>query len=264
MQQQTARLSLGILGAGCIGTAIARAVADGRLDYELRHVVDSDPQRARELLAECAGGGEAAELDQLCSECDVLVECAHPSAVPELISRARELATGRSPQQHIVVLSVGGLLDVSFEDRPASEPAVHVPSGALGGLDAVLALRQAGLDSVELTSRKPPAGLGLEVTEETVVFEGTAAEVIRLYPKNTNVAVALSLAGIGPERTRMRLIADPAIDRNIHQLVARGAAGEVEFTSRNVPFPENPKTSYLAALSAIAVLGNLGSGLRIG
>ncbi|MCB1188306.1 DUF108 domain-containing protein [bacterium] len=261
-ESQTARL--GILGAGCIGTAIVNALLDGRLSYRLAHVLDYDVPCAEALMERAGEAARAATLEELCRDCDVIVECAHPCAVAPLVECARNLSANRSGGQHIVVLSVGGLLDVDFHNRPAHEPAVHVPSGALGGLDAVLALRQAGLDSVELTSRKPPAGLGLDVTEETVVFEGTAAEVIRLYPKNTNVAVALSLAGFGPERTRMRLIADPAIDRNIHHLVARGAAGEVEFTSRNVPFPENPKTSYLAALSAIAVLGNLGSSLRIG
>ncbi|MCB1221378.1 MAG: DUF108 domain-containing protein [Planctomycetales bacterium] len=264
METESHTTRLGILGAGCIGTAIVKALLDGRLSYRLAHVLDSEAARA-EALMELAGEQPAAStLEELCRDSDVIVECAHPSAVAPLVECARSVSAGRSGDQHIVVLSVGGLLDVEFHNRPAHEPAVHVLSGALGGLDAVLALRQAGLESVELTSRKPPAGLGLDVTEETVVFEGTAAEVIRLYPKNTNVAVALSLAGIGPERTRMRLIADPAIDRNVHHLVARGAAGEVEFTSRNVPFPENPKTSYLAALSAIAVLGNLGSSLRIG
>ncbi len=255
---------LGILGAGAIGGTIAKAVAEGRLDYCLAHVHDHDTDKARSLLEATGLAGQVSGLADMCADCDVIVECAHPDAVAGLVETARRLATGRSPQQHIVVLSVGGLLDVDFSKRPAGEPALHVPSGALGGLDAILAMRQAGLDSVQLTSRKPPAGLGMEVSEETVVFEGTAAEVIRLFPKNTNVAVALSLAGIGAERTRIRLIADPAIDRNIHHLVARGAAGEVEFTSRNLPFPENPKTSYLAALSGIAVLGNLGSSLRIG
>lgn len=258
------RTTLGLLGAGCIGGSIARAVTQGRLEYQLTHVVDHNPQRAADLQELAGIAPQQQTLEQMCAGCDVIVECAHPDAVPELVETSRRLATGRNPGQHIVVLSVGGLLGIDFSKRPPGEPAVHVPSGALGGLDAVLAMREAGLDSVELTSRKPPAGLGLDVSEETVVFEGTAADVISLYPKNTNVAVALSLAGIGPERTRIRLVADPAIDRNIHHVIARGAAGEVEFTSRNMPFPENPKTSYLAALSAISVLGNLGSSLRIG
>lgn len=264
MQTEHSLPSLGILGAGSIGGSIAAAIVAGRLAYEVTHVLDSDEDKARALAAICGGGAQASTLEEMCSACDVIVECAHPNAVAPLIEAARKLATGRTPQQHIVVLSVGGLLDLDFTDRPPGEPVVHVPSGALGGLDAVLGMKQAGLEHVELTSRKPPAGLGMDVSEETVVFEGTAAEVIKLFPKNTNVAVALSLAGIGPERTMMRLIADPAIDRNIHHLIARGAAGEVEFISRNLPFPENPKTSYLAALSAIALLGNLNSSLRIG
>ena len=256
--------TLGILGAGTIGGTVAAAVMDGRLAYRIISVVDKDRDRAATLAAACGADCSLSTVEDMCSSCDVIVECAHPDAVAGLLEAARRLASGRVPQQHIVVLSVGGLLNIDFKDRPADEPVVHVPSGALGGLDAVLGLRQAGLDHVELTSRKPPAGLGMDVTEETLVFEGTAAEVIKLFPKNTNVAVALSLAGFGPELTKMRLIADPAIERNVHHLIARGPAGEVEFISRNLPFPENPKTSYLAALSAIAVLSNLGSSLRIG
>jgi aspartate dehydrogenase len=162
----------------------------------------------------------------------------------------------------LVVLSIGGLLDVA--ELEAAGPVIHIPAGALGGLNAVQAMNVAGLESVELTSRKPPAGLGLDVNEETVVFEGSAAEVIRKFPKNVNVAIALSFAGIGPERTRVRLVADPAVDRNTHHVVARGAAGEIEFISRNVPFPENPRTSYLAALSAIAMLRRLSATLQVG
>jgi aspartate dehydrogenase len=264
MHIQDSLPSLGILGTGSIGSSIAGAIAAGRLAYSVTHLLDHDLDRAHAVAESCGAPARVATLDEMCAECDVIVECAHPSAVAPLIENARRLATGRTRQQHIVVLSVGGLLDLDFVNRPAGEPVVHVPSGALGGLDAVLGMKQAGLEHVELTSRKPPAGLGMDVTVETVVFEGTAAQVIKLFPKNTNVAVALSLAGIGPERTMMRLIADPAIDRNIHHLIARGAAGEVEFISRNLPFPENPKTSYLAALSAIALLGNLNSSLRIG
>lgn len=97
-----------------------------------------------------------------------------------------------------------------------------------------------------------------------MLFEGPAREVIAKFPKNVNVAIALSLAGLGADRTMVRLIADPAVDRNTHQIYARGAAGEIEFTSRNVPFPENPRTSYLAALSAIALLRRLAGNLQVG
>ena len=122
----------------------------------------------------------------------------------------------------------------------------------------------AGLDEVILTTRKPPAALGLDVSEETLLFEGPACDVIEKYPKNVNVAMALSLAGLGPHNTHVRLIADPAVTRNTHHVVARGPAGEVEFSSRNMPFPENPRTSYLAALSAIATLKRLASALQVG
>jgi aspartate dehydrogenase len=102
------------------------------------------------------------------------------------------------------------------------------------------------------------------VAEKTVIFEGSAREVIARYPKNVNVAVALSFAGIGPDRTKVSLLADPGISRNTHHITARGAAGEIEFTSRNVPFPENPATSYLAALSAVSLLRRISAALQVG
>jgi aspartate dehydrogenase len=189
---------------------------------------------------------------------DVVVEAAAAGVVPSFVQSACKLGCA---DKHLVIMSVGGLLDLVPDPHG---PTIHAPSGALGGLDAVQALAVAGLEEVTLTTSKPPAGLGIDVSERTVLFEGSAREVIARYPKNVNVAVALSLAGIGPDRTCCRLVADPSIERNTHHVYARGAAGEIEFTSRNVPSPDNPATSYLAALSAIALLKNLASKLQVG
>jgi len=286
-------LRLGILGVGTIGYRVAQACAKGEIPYQLAAVLDPDAEKRARTRALVANLHSADDLSDLLRESDVVVEAAASSAVPALIEKAQNLwkleseaeerlenvieNTGIVTQarsqglrqeikrleiaQHIVVMSVGGLLDVNLD---ADGPVIHAPSGALGGLDAIQAMAIAGLDEVTLTTRKPPAGLGMDVTEETLLFEGSAREVIAKYPKNVNVAVALSLAGIGPDLTRVRLVADPAITRNTHHVVARGAAGEVEFTSRNVPSPDNPATSYLAALSAIALLKKLASRLQVG
>lgn len=253
--------TLAIIGAGAIGRAVAKACAEGRAPQRVTAVCDSDPDKAQRLCADFAPDAAALNLDEACSAADILLEAAGKSAVPALIAAARAAHVEGARPGHVVVMSIGGLLDC---DPWAAGPVIHAPSGALGGLDAVQALAVAGLDEVRLTTRKPPAGLGLGVSEETLIFEGTARQAIELYPANVNVAVALSLAGLGPDRTVIRLIADPAVARNIHTVYARGAAGEVEFTSRNVPFPENPKTSWLAALSAIALLRRLSAQLRVG
>jgi aspartate dehydrogenase len=224
-------------------------------------VCDNDPQRAAALCADHAPDAAVLTVEAVCASADIVLEAAGKAAVPNVLAFSRAAHAARGLPAHVVVLSIGGLLDC---DPFAPGPVVHAPSGALGGLDAVQALAVAGLDSVSLTTRKPPKGLGLDVSEETIVFEGTARDAIERYPANVNVAVALSLAGIGPDRTVMRLIADPACDRNTHTVLARGAAGEIEFTSRNVPFPENPKTSWLAALSAIAMLQRISAQFQVG
>jgi aspartate dehydrogenase len=263
------KLRLGLLGAGTIGTELVRRIAAGELPYSLSAVMDDSAEsvdRAQQIVAG-AGQPEArsvSDMAELCSNCDVAVEAASSRTVATMIAAADGAFASAGRPRHVLIMSVGGLLDVEGLDSRQDGPVIHAPSGAVGGLDAVQGLRVAGLDEVRLTTRKPPAGLGLEVSEETLLFEGSAREVFAKYPKNVNVAVALSLAGIGPDRTRCRLVADPAVTRNTHEVYARGPAGEVEFTARNEPFPSNPATSYLAALSAVSLLKRLAAHLQVG
>jgi aspartate dehydrogenase len=259
------RLNVGLIGAGAIGHRVVQAIATGEIDARLTGVCDNNAdslERLRSDFGSQLGSFITGDLATVAGVCDVLVEAASGSVVPALIEAARAAHGSSGQPGHVLIMSIGGLLQVA--DPFAAGPVIHVPSGALGGLDAIQALAVAGLDEVTLTTSKPPAGLGLSVTEYTLLFEGSARDVIAKYPKNVNVAVALSFAGLGPDRTKVRLVADPAIDRNTHHVVARGPAGEVEFTSRNLPFPQNPATSYLAALSAIALLKKLGSTLQVG
>jgi aspartate dehydrogenase len=254
-----------VVGVGSIGRCIIRHIADGKLAYRLAAVCDNDEEQTATFLKSLGLATPCLPLQELVGNCDVAVEAAAAEVVPRFVAACREsfAATGRPA--HLLVMSVGGLLKVDLEAyRDASSPTLHVPAGAIGGLEALQALAVAGLDEVTLTTRKPPAGLGEEVTGETVLFEGPAAQVFELFPKNINVAIALSLAGIGPQRTMVRLIADPAVSRNSHTIHARGPAGELSFISQNEPFPENPKTSYLAALSAIALLKRIGSRIQVG
>jgi aspartate dehydrogenase len=153
---------------------------------------------------------------------------------------------------------------------------VHLPSGAIGGLDVLRAARVDRLDEVTLVTSKPPRALAGApffeshpidlgaITTREVIYEGPAAEAVRLFPANVNVAAALSLAGIGPEQTRMQVVADPALDRNVHEVVARGSFGELTLRLANVPSPSNPKTSFLACLSGLATLRRLADPIQIG
>ena len=151
-----------------------------------------------------------------------------------------------------------------------------VPTGAIAGLDAIRAARIGGLDEVQLRTTKPPRalagapglrGLGVDLDHlagPVVVFDGTAADAVIAFPANLNVVAALSLAGIGPDRTRVVLVADPAGTSNIHEITARGAFGELSIRLDNRPTPGNPKTSHLASLSAIALLRGLSEAVRVG
>lgn len=169
----------------------------------------------------------------------------------------------------VLIVSVGALGDAAL--RAEIEQAARagggrplVVSGAIGGLDALRAARAAGLDSVRYTGRKPPlawAGTPAQarcdlaaVREPTVVFEGHADQAARAFPKNANVTAAVALAGIGFERTAVTLVADPGVTANVHELQASGPFGSLSLQLANAPLPDNPKTSWLAALSIEAAL----------
>ena len=143
---------------------------------------------------------------------------------------------------------------------------IYLPSGAIGGLDVLKAAAiDGGLDSVTLTTRKPAQSLTAEpITAEQILFDGPARDAIEQFPKNANVAIVLSLAGVGVERTRVRIIADPAITQNIHQIEANGAFGAMEMTIKNNPSPDNPKTSHITGASILAALSNLNRAVSMG
>jgi aspartate dehydrogenase len=181
----------------------------------------------------------------------------------------------------MLIMSVGALADHKFLDEliaiaQAKGAKIYLPSGAIAGLDGLKSAKEAGIEEVTLTTRKPPKSLVdapyvkekcihlKNLKKEMLIYEGPAREAVKFFPANVNVAASLSLAGIGPEKTRVRIIADPKIDRNIHEIFVKGEFGELEVKTRNVPSPENPKTSYLAALSAIATLKKISNNIQVG
>ena len=270
--------AIGLLGFGTIGREIARAVADGTVDADLVGVCDNHPADAADVLADLFGAdGPTADssLDVLLGEADLVVEAAGAGAVRDHAVEVLDAGCD------LVVLSVGALADASLREdvlgaARRNDAVVHVPSGAIAGIDAIKAAAITGeLESVSLTTTKPPAGLAgapyveehdvdLDVEEPTTVFEGSAAEAAPAFPSNINVAMALSLAGIGPEETTVQIVADPDEENNVHHIEAAGGMGQIETTVRNVPSPTNPKTSYLAAVSAIEKLRGLGATVRVG
>ena len=167
----------------------------------------------------------------------------------------------------VEIRSVGALADEQFRAQlltaaQTNGHRVHIPSGAIIGLDALRAAAVAGLDELRLQTTKPAKALGVSVAAKQCVFDGPASESIQRFPRNVNVAVAVSIAG-GREAD-VEIWADPEADENKHEVTARGPFGELRADVTNVPCPDNPRTSYLAALSVLALLSGLDQPLVVG
>jgi aspartate dehydrogenase len=206
---------------------------------------------------------------------EAVVEAASHEAVREHLVPLLEARVS------VVVLSAGALADDGLKQRAeraaaASGALFYVPSGGIGGLDALRTACLAGVDEVSIQVAKPPqAWKGISYVEKLGVdldrlqaartlFEGPAREGVPHFPQNVNIAAVLSLAGIGMDRTRLKVVADPALTLNTHTIRVSGVSGRITLVLENVPSPENPKTSWLACYSALAALGALGSRVRYG
>jgi len=261
-----------IVGFGAIGRVVAEHLDRGIGGLVLAAVSARDTARAKTAMAGFAKPVPVLPLARLADEADIVVECAPAAVLRDIAEPA--LAAGRT----LVVLSCGALLDnfdlVELARRQGGR--ILVPTGALLGLDAVQAAAMADIERIHMITRKPPNGLdgapylvehGIAVSglaEPKRVFTGTAREAARGFPANVNVAAALALAGIGPDRTTIEIWADPGVDRNIHRIEVEADAVRLSMQIENVPSLENPKTGRLTPLSVVALLRKLGSPLAIG
>ncbi len=263
---------IGIIGCGTIGSFIARKI-DGWEGVELTAISDCDSAKATKLAGEISSSPQILSNEQLIKQVDIVVEAASKAIVPSLINGI--IKEGKTA----LFMSIGGILELNDEQWQALSSyreKIYLPSGAIAGLDAIKAAKFGKLSSVTLTSRKPPRGLlgapYLEqkkldissITKPKVVFEGSAKEAVAGFPKNVNVAAALSLAGLGPLKTQVRIIADPDIKTNTHEIEAVGDFGKITTKTENLPSPDNPKTSYLASLSAVATLNRIINPIQLG
>ena len=263
-----ATLEVALIGLGAIGRAIFERM-QGHARVRITQVVASarSLDAARQWLA-----GRAEVGTELPASCTLALECAGHAALRQHVLPA--LARGTE----CAVLSVGalsepGLPEALAEAAERGGTQVHLLSGAIGGIDAIAAAKLGGLESVTYIGRKPPAGwrgspaehqLDLDaLTAPTAFLEASAREAARLYPKNANVAATVSLAGLGLDATRVRLVADPGIRNNIHEVELRGAFGEMRIAMRGKPLPDNPRTSALTVLSALRFLHNRAAPLSL-
>lgn len=198
------------------------------------------------------------------SNIDIVIEAANIEAVEKFLPLS-------IAEKDTIVISIGALTDHVFMQKIKqialqNKTSIYLPSGAIGGLDFIQNASESGnLEEVTLETRKPAHTLiEKNITEEKVVFDGSAIDAIKLFPKNINVSIALSLAGIGLENTKVRIIADPLTNRNSHTIFTSGEFGEATFQVINEPLPTNPKTSFSAAMSIVGTLQRQNKRIKIG
>ena len=286
--EEEKKIRVGVVGCGAIGSEICRAIdtdeVDGRgldLGMELEVLIDNHPERIEWLRKSLKKKPDITKSDSTglagaLEEVDLVIECASQAAVREFIMPA--LKRGKD----VMIMSVGALLcdpDLLEEVERISRGKrckVYIPSGAVAGIDGLKSGAVGGIHSVALTTRKPPRGFegnayvqerGIDLSSiknEQTLFAGSAKEAVKHFPENINVAASLSIAGIGPEATKVKIVADPAAKENVHEIEVEGEFGNLFIRVENVPSVTNPKTSYLAALSAIATLKRISHPIRVG
>lgn len=264
------KLRIGIVGCGAIGSSLAKVILrDFSRNAKLVSLFDLDIKRAQRLSERLA----AKTLKQLIDKSELVIESASAKASFDIASLALR------NRRDVMVMSVGGLIGHTQELSGLAlknNSRVFIPSGAISGVDALKAAREGRITSVLLTTRKnPKAFKGVKyiqdkridlngIKKDKVLFSGTAQQAVRYFPQNINVAAVLSLAGIGEKRTRVEIIASPLTDKNIHEIRIESKAGNIITRTENILHPDNPKTSFLAVLSAIATLKQILDPVRIG
>ena len=264
-------LRVAIVGLGAIGRKVAAALDQGVAGLALVAVSAQNPEKHQAWLAGLTKPPAVLPIEALVDAADIVIECAPGKLVRSIV--APFVTNGKIA----VVVSVGALLDNEdlIELAKQNGGQIVVPTGALIGLDAMTAAAVGTVHSVRMVTRKPPLGLAgapyivehnirIEgLTEPLRVFEGTARDAAKGFPANLNVAVALSLAGIGPDRTTLEIWADPTVTRNMHRIEVEADSARFSMSIENIP-SENPKTGLITALSVIACLRKLRSPLRVG
>ncbi len=265
-------MQLGLIGCGSIGSTLARFL---QVEPGVAEIIiwDRAHTRARELARTMDKVTYVPSFGAMLEEVEVVVEAASQGALrsrgPAVLEAGREL----------IVMSVGALAEpatLRALKRAARKGGsrFHVPSGAIAGLDGLKSAQVGNLRRVELETRKPPrmfegteaweGGALARIRKPRTIFDGTAAEACRHFPQNVNVAATLGLAGLGAEGTRVRIVADPDAERNTHTITVAGDFGRMRVEVENLPSLRNPRTSHLAALSAVATVRGLLSEFKLG
>jgi aspartate dehydrogenase len=270
-------MDVALIGCGFIGGLIAEHIASENSGVGLKIVLDRNTdkvERIQQMFTEAPSAAKSIE-DVLSSDVGLVIEAASIGAVNSFALPI--LSSGKD----MMIMSVGAFATPGFYEKVedvclARRLSIYLPAGAVGGLDAISSAAVGELKEVGLRTIKHPRSLEgapylvehavdlLDIKGSKVIFSGNAAEAIKGFPANVNVAIALSLVGLGAKKTKVSIVADPDVTVNIHEITARGDFGELMFRSENLPSPDNPKTSLLAAFSAISTLKRIVNPIKIG
>ena len=267
-------IKVGVIGCGTIGKELSKACQKrfGE-DVTLDAIADIDPARARKLQKQLRPKPQILSYDALIKRSDLIIEAASQHAAYEVAKKALSLG------KDVMVMSVGGLLGKEkeiFKLARTHRCCLYLPSGGVVGIDGLKAAGIGKIHRVMLTTRKPPQGFEdapyilkhninlKKLKEEKVLFEGDAASAVKGFPKNINVSATLSIAGIGAKKTKVRIIATPHMLVNVHEVYVVGDFGSFYARTENFPSEQNPRTSRLAILSAVATLDRILKNVKIG
>ncbi|MBO5151460.1 MAG: aspartate dehydrogenase [Methanobrevibacter sp.] len=253
-------MNVGIIGCGAIANIIASRIVPEDNNIEIKYFFDKDIERA-ENLATFAGGVAVLDFDDMLNDVDLVLECASPDSVKLLAPKILEKGID------MIIMSIGAFMDTDFYTNVLkiareNNAHIHLPSGAIVGLDGIKAVADFGLKEVSLVTRKSPKSLGKNIDTEEVLFEGKASQAVKEFPLNINVAATISMAC--NRDIDVRIIVDPKVDRNVHEITAKGDFGEFKTITMNHPCAANPKTSMLAAISAIKLLKSFDETISVG
>lgn len=261
-------MKAGLIGCGVIGTELAKFI-DNNKDMELIGITDTDETKINILKAGLKNNQpEVLDINSLIEKSELVIEAASGEVAKELLSKAID------KDKKLMFMSTGGLID-SSELLKNSKARIYLPSGAIAGIDGMKSAAVGKIKSITLTTTKHPEGLKdapyvLEnsinldgMIKKTVIFKGNVTEAVKGFPKNINVAATLSLAS-DFKKIKIKIIADPKTKTNTHEIRVVGDSGKIKTKTENLPSPLNPKTSYLAVLSAIATLKQITEKVRVG
>jgi len=262
-------MKIGIIGCGAIGSVLCKFIDNELNDSTLVAICDIDINKANRIVKSLKSKPIVTNIDELIDESQLVIEAVSPSVVKSIMQKCI------AKKKHLMVMSVGGIIqNMDLLDKLTAR--LFIPSGAICGIDGVKAAGIEKITSSTITSTKSPKSLEgapyivknridlSKIKKKTTLFEGSAIDAIEGFPNNVNVSAVLSLAGIGPEKTRVKVVVDPDIKTNMHEIEVVGSFGRLKTITENVKSPLNPKTSHLAVLSACATLKRLTGFVKIG